>query len=93
MLWNVTCPSGKPIQVVKNYTSKACTGQGRILFGHDPQSRQSFQGLIDHLSLMFQSSKAVSFLIGDFYKWSQKAQETEDTYTDELQVLVRKIVA
>ena len=35
----------------------------------------------------------VSSLITDFYNQSQKTQETEDAFADELQVLVRKIVA
>ena len=35
----------------------------------------------------------VSALIADFYNQSQKTQETEDTFTDKLQILVRKIVA
>ena len=35
----------------------------------------------------------VSSLIEDFYNQSQKIQETEDAFADELQVLVTKIVA
>ena len=31
--------------------------------------------------------------IADFYNQSQKIQETEDAFADELQVLVQKIVA
>ena len=42
---------------------------------------------------MFQSCEPVSSLIGDFYNWSQEARETEDMFADELQVLMRKIVA
>ena len=61
--------------------------------GLTSESKQSFQGLIDNLSLAFHSCETVSSLIADFYNWSQKAQETEDMLTDKLQVLVRKIVA
>ena len=61
--------------------------------GLTPKCEQSFQGLIDHLSLMFQSCAMVSSLIADFYSQSQKARETKDMFADELQVLVRKIVA
>ena len=61
--------------------------------GLTPKEEQSFQGLIDHLSLAFQSCETVSSLIADFYNWSQKIRETEDAFTDELQVLVKKIVA
>ena len=35
----------------------------------------------------------VSCLIADFYNQSQKIWETEDAFADELQVLVREIVA
>ena len=35
----------------------------------------------------------VSSLIADFYNWFQKTRETEDTFVDELQILVRKIIA
>ena len=61
--------------------------------GLTPKEEQSFQGLIDHLSLAFQSCKMVSSLIADFYNQTQKIWETEDAFADELQVLVRKIVA
>ena len=61
--------------------------------GLTPKGKQSFQGLIDHLSLTFQSCETVSSLVADFYNWSQKARETEDIFAGELQVLVRKIVA
>ena len=61
--------------------------------GLTPEDEQPFQGLIDHLSLAFQSCKMVSSLIADFYNWSQKIRETEDAFADELEVLVRKILA
>ena len=61
--------------------------------GLTPKQEQSFQGLIDHLSLAFQSCKTVSSLIADFYNQFQKTRETKDAFADELQILVRKIVA
>ena len=81
------------IQLVKDYTSKHAWLGVEYYLGLTPKSKQSFQGLIDHLSLMFQSCTTVSSVIWDFYNQSQKAQETKDTFADELQVLVRKIVA
>ena len=53
---------------------------------------QSFKGLIDHLHDAFQSGKTLSELISDFYGQSQKARETKDTFTNDLQVLARKII-
>ena len=61
--------------------------------GLSPKEEQSFQGLIDHLSLAFQLCRMVSSLIADFYNHSKKIWETEGAFTDQLQVLVRKIVA
>ena len=53
---------------------------------------QSLEDLIEHLWGTFQSGKTLSELISTFYGQSQKAWETEDTFTDHLQVLARKII-
>ena len=53
---------------------------------------QSIEGLIDYLCDAFQSGETLSELISDFYGQSQKTRETEDTFTDDLQVLARKII-
>ena len=81
------------IQLVKDYTSEQARSEVEYYLGLTPKDEQSFQGLIDHLNLAFQSCEMVSSLIPDFYNWSQKTQETKDAFADELQVLVRKIVA
>ena len=60
------------IQLVKDYTSEQARSEVEYYLGLTPEEEQSFQGLIDHLSLAFQSCKMVSFLIADFYNWSQK---------------------
>ena len=80
------------IQLVKDYTSEQARSEVEYYLGLTPKEEQSFQGLIDHLSLTFQSCETVSSLIADFYNWFQKTRETEDAFTDELQILVRKIV-
>ena len=81
------------IQLVKDYTSEQARSEVEYYLGLTPKDEQSFQGLIDHLSLVFQSCETVSSLIADFYNWFQKTRETEDALADKLQVLVRKIVA
>ena len=81
------------IQLVKDYTSEQARGEVEYYLGLTPEEEQSFQGLIDHLSLAFQSCETVSSLIADFYNWFQKTRETEDVFADELQILVWKIVA
>ena len=78
----------KAIQLVKDYTSKHAWLEMEYYLGSTPKGRQSFQGLIDHLSLRVHSCETVSSLIGDFYNQSQKARETEDVFLDELQILV-----
>ena len=81
------------IQLVKDYTSEQARSEVEYYLGLTPKEEQSFQGLIDHLSLAFQSCETVSSLIADFYNWFQKTRETEDAFADELQILVQKIVA
>ena len=81
------------IQLVKDYTSEQARSEVEYYLGLTPKEEQSFQGLIDHLSLVFQSCETVSSLIADFYNQFQKTRETEDAFADELQILVRKIVA
>ena len=78
---------------MKDYTSEQARSEVEYYLGLTPKEEQSFQGLIDHLSLTFQSCEAVSSLIADFYNRFQKTRETEDAFADELQILVRKIIA
>ena len=81
------------IQLVKDYTSEQARSEVEYYLGLTPKQEQSFQGLIDHLSLTFQSCKTVSSLISDFYNQCQRTRETEDAFADKLQILVRKIIA
>ena len=80
------------IQLVKDYTSEQARSEVEYYLGLTPEQEQCFQGLIDHLSLAFQSCETVSSLIADFYNQCQRTRETEDAFTDELQILVRKII-
>ena len=81
------------IQLVKDYTSEQARSEVEYYLGLTPKEEQSFQGLIDHLSLAFQSCETVSSLIADLYNRFQKTRETEDAFADELQILVCKILA
>ena len=76
---------------MKDYTSEQAHSEIEYYLGLTPKGEQSFQGLIDHLTLMFQSYEMVSSLIADFYNWSQKTRETKHMFADELQVLVQKL--
>ena len=75
------------MQLVKDFTSEHAQPEVEYYLGLPPKIK-SFQGLIDHLSFMFQSCQTVSSLIGDFYNQFQKACEIKDMFADELQVLV-----
>ena len=55
--------------------------------------QQSFDGLVNHLKNAFQSGETMSELISDFYGHHQKKNKSEDTFADDLQILVRKIIA
>ena len=55
--------------------------------------QQTFEGLIQHLKNAFQSGKTTSELISDFYARTQKKNESEEAFADDLQILVRKIIA
>ena len=81
------------IQLAKDYNSEQARSEVEYYLGLTPKEEQSFQGLIDHLSLAFPSCKMVSSLIADFYNQSQKIWETKDAFVDKLQVLVRKAIA
>ena len=48
---------------------------------------------MNHLKNAFQLGETVSELISDFYGCHQKRAESEDAFADDLQVLVRKIIA
>ena len=81
------------IQLVMDYTLEQARSEIEYYLGLTHEDEQSFQGLIDCLSLAFWSCEMVSSLITDFYNQFQKTWETEDAFAGELQVLVRKIVA
>ena len=60
------------IQLVKDYTCEQGRSEMEYYLGLTPKEEQSFQGLIDHLSLACQSCKTVCSLIADFNNQSQK---------------------
>ena len=69
----------KAIQLVKDYTAEHAWLQVRYYLSSNPDDMQSFQGLIDHLSLTFQSFETVSSLYGDIYERSQKLKNRGST--------------
>ena len=61
--------------------------------GMTVDDQQTFDGLVNHLKNAFQSGETISELISDFYSHHQKRNESEDAFTDDLQILVSKITA
>ena len=53
----------------------------------------SYVTLLEHLSLVFAGGEDESTLMADFYSWSQKVKESEETFVDDLQVLARKVIS
>ena len=81
------------IQLVKDFTADRARDEVEFYMGMIADEQQSFDGLVNHLKHAFQSGKTVSELISDFYGQSQKKNELEDTFADDLQILIWKIIA
>ena len=52
----------------------------------------TYQDLLKHLSVAFQGGDEEVNLIAEFYSRGQKPKETEEAFTDELQILARKVM-
>ena len=74
------------IQLIKDMTAESAHHEVEFqldLCGSD----MSYQDLIKHLSVTFQGGKDEANILAEFYSHSQKAKETEEAFTDELQIL------
>ena len=88
--WNLT--EREAIQLVKDFTADRARDEVEFYMGIADE-QQSFDGLVTHLKNAFQLGETMSELISDFYGRSQKKNESEDAFADDLQILVRKIIA
>ena len=89
--WNLT--EREAIQLVKDFTAERAHDEVGFYMGMIMDDQQSFNGLVNHLKHAFQLGETISKLISDFYGQHQKKNEFEDTFADDLQILVRKIIA
>ena len=89
--WNLT--EREAIQLVKDFTAERAHGEVEFHMGMITDDQQTFDGLVNHLKGAFQSGETVSKLISNIYGWQQKKNELEDVFVDDLQILVRKIIA
>ena len=81
------------IQLVKDFTAERACDEVEFYMSMIADDQQSFDGLVNHLKHAFQLSETVSELISDFYGHHQRNNESEDAFVDDLQILVRKIIA
>ena len=81
------------IQLVKYCTAERTCNEVEFYMGMIADDQQTFSGLVNHLKNAFQLGETVSELIGNFYSCHQKRNESEDVFADDLQILVRKIIA
>ena len=81
------------IQLVKDFTAKRAHDEVEFYMGMIADNQQTFDGLVNHLKNAFQLGETVSELISDFYGCHQKRNELEDVFANDLQILVRKIIA
>ena len=84
---------GEAIQLVKDSTAERACDEVEYYMGMTTDDQQTFDGLVNHLKNTFQSGETVSELISDFYGHHQKRNESEDVFANDLQILVRKIIA
>ena len=81
------------IQLVKVFTAERAHDEVEFCMGMTADDQQTFDGLVNHLKNALQLGETMSKLISDFYGHHQKRNESEDVFADDLQILVRKIIA
>ena len=52
----------------------------------------TYQNLLKHLSIAFQGGNEEANLIAEFYSHGQKSKESEEAFTDEVQILAQKVM-
>ena len=53
----------------------------------------TYQDLLGHLSIAFQGGNEEANLLAEFYSCGQKSKESEEAFTDELQILAQKVIS
>ena len=53
----------------------------------------SYQDLFKHLSIAFQGGNDEANILAEFYSHKQYSKELEEAFTDELQLLARKVIS
>ena len=83
-----TLTQREAMQLIKDFTAEDAHKEVEFYMGMVMEDQPTFEGLVQHIKNAFQSGKTISELIGDFYSWAQKENESEEVFVDDLQVLV-----
>ena len=79
-------------QLIKDQTLDSTCHE--VEFQLDPCSGKiEYQDLLKHLSIAFQGVDDEANLLAEFYSRSQCAEELEEVFADELQLLARKVIS
>ena len=81
------------IQLVKDFMEERAHDEVEFCMGMIMDDQQTVDDLVNHLRNAFQSGETVNELISDFYSQHHKKSESEDVFADDLQILVRNIIA
>ena len=82
--------NAESLQLVKDYTEGKAHQQVEFYIVSTPDP--TFEGLIDNLRTSFQSREDEAMVKGQFYSRKQFGKESEDDFTDVLQLLARKVL-
>ena len=80
------------LQLVKDFTTEHAHAEVKFYLSMMKEGQQNFEGLMQHLTYAFKYWETDSSLITAFFSQSNKAKETEEAFTENLQVLVLKII-
>ena len=88
---NLTAREG--IKLVKDFTIKQAHDEVKFCMGMVAEDQQTLEGLINHLKSAFHLGEIMSELISDSMVMPKEKINQEDVFTDDIQILVRKIIA
>ena len=78
------------VQLIREFTESKARQQ--VDFYLDMTPNPTTEGVLDHLVSTFSSGEDESSIKSEFYSHKQLARESEDDYTEILQILARKIM-
>ena len=80
------------IQLIKDQTQDSTQRKAKFQLGLCG-SNIPYKELLEHLSVTFQGGDNEANMLTEFYSHAQKPRESEEAFTDELQLLARKVIS